>query len=63
MSFKRFLKRHRGEASILEYKASINFAKILDALIIKDFAKKKINLDKYQPLTFKSYLTKKVNKA
>lgn len=62
-NFQRYLNRIKGQVSTGVYKGNINFVKVIEKLILRDFSRRAtINLNNYKYLSVRKWLTEKVNK-
>ena len=55
-NFKRVLKTFSSKKSNEAYRVYLNFTKVLDLLIKRDFIKLTIDIEKYSPITYKKWL-------
>lgn len=61
---KSYLKRHKHELNNHIYRVNTNFIKVIELLILRDFkVLKKINLNDYNPVIYRSYLQNKIDKT
>lgn len=59
-NFKRVVRTYGNKRSDLEHRAIINFSKVLDLLIKRDFIKMTINIENYSPIIFKNWVIKEI---
>ena len=59
-NFKRVLRTYGNKHSNLEYRAFLNFAKVMELLIKRDFVKMTIRVEDYSPIIYKSWVTKEI---
>ena len=59
-NFKRVLRSFGRTKSNVTYKSYMNFAKIIDLLIKRDFLKMTINIENYSPIVYKKWLNAEI---
>jgi len=59
-NFKRVLRTFSSRKSEFTYHGYLNFTKVLELLIKRDFIKISINIDKYSPLLYKKWLNSEI---
>lgn len=59
-NYKRVLKTYSRKSSDLSYRSFLNFTKVLDLLVKRDFIKMTINLEDYAPIIYKKWLTEEI---
>ena len=59
-NYKRVLKAYGNKHTNLSQRSFLNFTKVLDLLVKRDFIKVTINIEDYSPIIFKKWLTEEI---